>query len=183
MGIPNPMEALAETERQSTLSELLQDEKQTLPAVTVLNIDVKDARGNRYEGTFVYTVPRLNEQIKIGRMKQVYLPMGTPDANVLQLIDMICYLAVTCAAPKGSELPGWFTNMTQLYDTTAPNALYTEAFDYEGRFLGGSAESRGNAEADREASTGGEGRGDSVPVGRKVQPPAKRREVLTGDGA
>ena len=179
MDIPNPAEALASVNRSS--SEPEPDEKSPLPPIETFHIDETDDRGHHYEGTFVYTVPKLGAQIKIGQMKNVYLPLGTPDVSVMQLVDMICYLAVTCAAPPGKELPAWFNSAMQLYDPLPLNVLYKEVLEYEGRFLSGAEGRRADEGDDR--GEGQQGRDDSIPLGRKVQPPAERRETLAGDGA
>lgn len=148
-----------------------------LPAMTRLHIDVEGTRGKRYRGEFHYTVPTLADQIQMGRLKATYLPQGAAaDANAAILAEQICYLAVTIQDPK----PEWW-NPFAMYDAAPIGALYGEALKYERKFHGRDEDDRGDDAGAAESSAGSDGGSEAdgeATVGRKVQPPAKRRETI-----
>ena len=106
-------------------------EAEDLPPLTTLSIDVEGSRGKRYQGSFVFKVPTIGEQIEIGRLKAAYLPQGSAaDPNAALLVEQCCFLEVTLQK-KG--LPAWFRPF-ELYDAAPISALYAEAIKYERRF-------------------------------------------------
>ena len=148
-----------------------------LPPITRLKIDVEGTRGKRYRGEFIFHVPTLGDQIQMGRLKSTYLPQGgAADANAAILTEQICYLAVTIQDPK----PEWW-NPFGMYDAAPIGTLYGEALTYERKFHGrdevGESASSGDGQAQSESDGGSELDGEAT-LGRKIQPPAKRRETI-----
>ena len=177
-GVVDPEEALKQLERGAAKED---GEREEVPAVTTIEIDVKDARGKRYVGRFYYSVPTLGDQIKIGQVKAVMLPQGSPaDVNAAVLVDMLAYLQVTLTFNEHYPKPSWW-NPTKLYDAAPFDALYRRCLDHEAAFHGRGPQHRGD-EAGADESEGRD-RGGEVSVGRKVPPPAQRRETLAGDGS
>jgi len=150
-----------------------EDKPDDLSPVTNIEIDVVGSRGKRYAGSFTFKVPTLGEQVTIGQMKAVYLPQGSPaDQNAMLLVEQICYLEVTLDKKRR---PDWYKPMV-MYDAAPIGELYRRALDYERRFHGADKVSGGDQKvASGEAGSDGE---REAPVGRKVQPPAERRETL-----
>ena len=152
-----------------------EEEGDKLPPITTLSIDVTDDRGKRYVGDFVFKVPQLGDQIRIGTLKAHYLPNGgNADVNAALLVEQICYLEVTIQTK-----PDWWQPF-QFYDAAPVSALYTEAASYEARFHGGDTHREGDQSGAGEGANdagGAAAEGDAV-VGRKVQPPSQRREVI-----
>jgi hypothetical protein len=154
------------------------DEKpdEDLPAITTLNLDVVGEKGKRYTASLTYKVPNLGEQILIGNMQAQYLPRGgLADSNAALLTEQICYLTVTLQRP----LPDWWKPFA-FFDATPVSALYALAVAYERRFHGADAKPKRPEETAREgeADDSGDGVEAVSAVGRKVQAPAKRSEVL-----
>jgi hypothetical protein len=146
--------------------------EEDLPAVAVFEIDVQGTRGRRYKGRFIYKVPSIGDQIKIGQMKSIYLPSGAAaDQNAMLLVEQMCYLEITLQKPR----PDWYQPLS-MYDAAAMSELYRRALDYERKFHRADAERPTDQGIDNSAEGSTE---DSAPaVGRKVQPPAQRRETL-----
>jgi hypothetical protein len=169
-----PKELLKQIE-QSEAAEAA--DRGELPPITRLTIDVEGTRGKRYRGEFTYHVPTLADQIQMGRLKSTYLPQGSAaDANAAILAEQICYLAVTIQDPT----PEWW-NPFAMYDAAPVGALYGEALTYERKFHGTDADSADNAGRAGEPETeqdGGSDEDGEASMGRKVQPPAKRRETI-----
>ena len=140
------------------------------------HISVTDRRGKVWEGNFEGKVPTVGDQIRIGQMKAVYLPNGSPaDPNALTLAEMISYTHV-CLTVK----PKWWAPH-EFFDELPLFEVYGRCRSFEDRFLGKSKAQGGDAsgspgegqdEESAEDSAGGDLDGD-------VQRPAKRREVLT----
>lgn len=170
-GLPSPEQVLA------SFSDAAADKppEEALPATTRIDLDVKDASGRVYQGTFTYKVPTIADQINIGRMKTAYLPAGSPADRVAELlVEQISYLAVTLQGEK----PAWYKPM-DMHDAAPISALYARCISYEARFLGGGAQRAGDPE---ESGSAREHDGNrKTDVGRKVQPAAKRRETLVSN--
>jgi hypothetical protein len=149
----------------------------TLPGITKLHIDVTGTRGVRYQGDFIFRVPRMIDQVSIGRLKSEYLPQGgVADPNAAIIVEQLCYLAVTLQDPK----PDWW-QPSEFYDAAPLGAVYKEALNYERKFHGGDAddpEVRSGVGSDGILESDGPESPREAPVGRKVQPPSKRRETL-----
>jgi hypothetical protein len=151
------------------------EESVDLSPVKILHLDVKGTR-RHWKGEFTYKVPTLGDQVKIGAMKSVYLPMGgSQDPNATYLVEQICYLEVTL-----TKKPDWWKPM-EFFDAIPVSALYKEATRYESKFHGERPESGTDFEGreDMEESDGGGG----SDVGRKVQPPAQRSETIVSHGS
>lgn len=160
-----------------------QEAQVELPPQTVIEIDVKDARGRRYQTKAIYRVPNLQDQIQIGQLKAVYLPNGSPDPQVLSLVDAVCYLTVTLSFSEQYPEPSWWKDRMQLYDVTPLFALYGRALDYERKFLGDSEDDRASqGDGQVSADQGGHDRDGEAHVGRKVQAPPERSETLAAHG-
>lgn len=146
--------------------------------IKIIKLDVKGSRGKRYSGEFTFHVPNIGDQIRIGKLKAEYLPNGAmADPNAGMLVEQTCYLAVTIR-----KAPKWWQPFA-LYDAAPISALYAEGTAYEASFHGSRPDLSGDEEASGEAGED-DGRANvagSSTVGRKVQPPAKRRETLTAD--
>ena len=151
-------------------------ESDELPPIFPVSIDVTDGRGKRYTGKFTAKVPNLGDQIRMGQMKAGYLPQGgAADPNAMMLVEQICYLEVTLQKPR----PSWWQPF-QLYDATPVSALYSEVASYEARFHGEHPHQRANQDrsGESELDEGGAPAEGDAHVGRKIQPPAERREVV-----
>ncbi len=162
-------------EMDDAISNEEQQESDELPPITKISIDVLDGRGKRYAGEFTVKVPNLGDQIRVGQLKAHYLPQGgMADPNALLLVEQICYLEVAVM-----KKPDWWQPF-QFYDATPVSALYTKVASYEARFHGEDAHSgelqEGAGGGDEDA--GGSSTEGDAHVGRKVQPPTKRRETL-----
>lgn len=102
-----------------------------LSPVYAFDVDVKDQRGKRWQGRFVFNVPSLGDQIKIARVKSALLPAGAPsDPNGALIAEMMAFLQVTLTAK-----PSWW-KPERFFDPTPLIAAYKEARQYEARFLG-----------------------------------------------
>lgn len=161
---------LEEADKPEALEEVL--------PVTKIHLDV-ESEGKRYEGDFVYKVPTLGDQIAIGRMKTAYLPQGAiADPNAALIVEQVCYLEITLQKPR----PDWYQPF-KLYDAVPISRLYAEAVAHERRFHGQPSLLQAAPQADAGSEDGAADRGDGeAPVGRKVQPAAKRRETLVAHG-
>lgn len=157
-------------------------EEGDLPATTQIEIDVVGSRGKRYQHVFTYTVPTLGDQIDIGKLKTLFMPQGSgADPNAALLNEQIAYLTVTI---DQDSVPSWWVPM-EMRDAAPIGALYREALDYERRFHGAPAETRGDgpdegvdvAEGDSDAGTGTDAADGGV--GGGAQPPAQRRKTLS----
>jgi hypothetical protein len=168
-----PEEILSEIEREPEAP----DASAAIPAVTKFHVDVIGTRGVRYQGDFIYRVPRMIDQVSIGRLKSEYLPQGgMADPNAAIIVEQLCYLAVTIQDPK----PAWW-KPSEFYDAAPLGAVYKEALDYERKFHGGDAddsEARSGVGSDGILESDGPESASEAPMGRKVQPPTKRRETL-----
>lgn len=174
-GVVDP-EAAARMVERATEDE---GEKDDVPPTTVIDLDVKDARGKRYQGRFYYSVPNIGDQVKMGQIKAVMLPHGAPsDVNAAVLVDTLAYLQVTITFNDNHPKPSWWNPM-KLYDATPFSALFRRCLDYEAKFHGRGEVDRG----DEDGALGAAERagGGEVSVGRKVQAPSQRRETLAGD--
>lgn len=149
----------------------------TLPSITKFHVSVVGTRGVRYQGDFIYRVPRMIDQVSIGRLKSEYLPQGgMADPNAAIIVEQLCYLAVTIQDPK----PDWW-KPSEFYDAAPLGAVYKEALNYERKFHGGDAddsEVRSGVGSDGILESDGSDAPSEAPMGRKVQPPSKRRETL-----
>lgn len=157
-----------------------EDEREELPPITTLSIDVTDGRGIRYQGAFVYKVPNMKDTMEIGRRKSLLLPVSVVnDTSAIMLAEMIAYLDVTLQ--KGDRgLPKWWKPL-EFYDETPIVALYAEATAYAKRFRGEEprAVDRGTTEEAGEGSAddgGGALDGD-------LPPPVERRSLHRTDSA
>ena len=154
-----------------------QEAETALPGITKIHVDVIGTRGVHYKGDFIYRVPRMIDQVSIGRLKSEYLPQGgIADPNAAIIVEQLCYLAVTIQDPK----PDWW-KPSEFYDAAPLGAVYKGALDYERRFHGGDeddSEARSGAGSDGILESDGPESPSEVTVGRKVQPPSKRRETL-----
>jgi len=152
-----------------------------LTPVSKVTLDVTGSRGKRYQGVFHFKCLQLGDQVQLAKLKAHYLPQGAAaDPNGMLLVEQICYLEVALLDPK----PDWWRPF-QLYDATPVSALYTEVASYEARFHGEDPDRRGLPEvsgAEGEHDGGDPPAGDAA-VGRKVQPPAQRRETLIAHSA
>lgn len=152
-----------------------------LPPLTTLTIDVTGSRGKHYQGSFVFKVPTIGEQIEIGRLKAAYLPQGaTSDPNAALLVEQCCFLEVTIQK-KG--MPAWFRPF-DLYDAAPVSALYAEAIKYERRFH----RTDKNVNADLEGAAGSaNGSGDTaenvLALGTDIPAPAQRSKVLIAESS
>lgn len=156
-----------------------------LPPITTLKIDVRDARGIHYQGSFSFKVPSLRDEMEIGRIKSQLLPVSVVnDANALLLAEMIAYLEVTIQKGekqgKGfSRIPEWWKPL-EFYDPTPLSALYKEAVAYAARFRNDPGSEQ--QDADEDAGEGSEGADRSVVDGH-VQPSKQRRTLHRTDSA
>lgn len=159
------------------------DEKEVedLPPITTLSIDVVGSRGKRYQGSFVFKVPTIGEQIDIGRLKSAYLPQGSAaDPNAALLVEQCCFLEVTI---QKKNMPAWFRPF-ELYDASPVSALYAEAIKYERRFH----RTDKNAAADLESNSEAENKRGSDPagvvaLGEDIPATAQRSKVLISESA
>jgi len=152
-----------------------------LPPVDTFHIDVVDGRGKHFVGKFTYKVPQMGDQIEIGAVKSGYLPAGCmADPQALFIAEMIAYTYVCI-----TDAPDWWKPHL-FYDAKPLEAVYARCRKYEDRFHGRDADGgsdrvgsgREGAEDDLAAEDGGDG-----DVGGELRAPAKRREILAGDGS
>lgn len=158
-----------------------------LSPVTIIDLEVESEDGRRtYRGRFKFTVPTLGMKIDIGKLKTLYLPMGShADVEAAGIVETIAYLTVCCEAVdeagKPTKLPGWWDPINAR-DFTPYGKLYSEAVAYDRRFRGaGKApqRSRDAGLADEEGpNRGGEDDASDDAVGGDVQAPAERRTTL-----
>lgn len=115
-----------------------------LSPIHTFEIDVKDYRGKRWQGKFVFHVPALGAQVKIARLKAALLPAGAAsDANGALIAEMMAYTQVCF-----TEKPSWW-KPERFYDPLPLITAYKEARMYERRFLGAEvADDRDDASAD-----------------------------------
>jgi hypothetical protein len=169
-------EELAE-DRETKLAT--EEQSAELTPLTVIHLDVTDARGKRYFGDFTFKVPTIGEQIEIGRRKIEQLPIGAaadPVAGIL--VEATCYLSVTI-----QKKPDWWKPW-EFYDSLPLMALYKEARDYAGRFLGEAARPKANPREDSKPQNGaGSADHDQADVGREVPPASQRRETIIAHSA
>lgn len=173
----DPDKALAQLESRDKAAA--EEQHEELPPTTVIDLDCLGFRGRRYQGRFIYRVPTLGMNVQIAQLKDQYLPGGgrASPADAL-LVEQICYLEVCLQAPR----PEWYKPL-HLYDAIPIGTLYGEAIKYEARFLGPAPKSGEDAATTgRAANNGGPHLQDQGAVGRKVQPPAERRETLVAHG-
>jgi hypothetical protein len=151
-----------------------EEEREELPPITTVSIDVVDGRGIRYHGAFVYKVPNMRDTMEIGRRKSQLLPVSViNDTNAIMIAEMIAYLDVTLQ--KGDRpLPKWWKPL-EFYDETPIVALYSEVTAYAMKFRGEKPRpnAHGTAGADEEAPAGDGGSA----VDGDVPPPVERRTV------
>lgn len=179
----SPDEVLRDMRQSEDDAEAETEEE--LPPITTIELDCTDDRGRQYKGSFVFKVPTLGDQIVIGKLKAQYLPDGAAaDTNAALLVEQICYLEVCLQFSNKHPRPDWWKPF-HFYDATPVTALYMEVMAYEARFHGGDKDSdadQGDAGTGQEDGVGTAAT-DQPHVGRKVQPPAKRREVVSPDTA
>lgn len=179
----SPDAALEQIKREQRDPPAQGAEQDELPPQTVLEIDVTDTRKRRYQTKAIYRVPNLQDQIRIGQLKAVYLPNGTPDPQVISLVDAVCYLTVTLSFNEQYPEPSWWKDRMQLYDVTPLFALYGRALDYERKFLGDSEDDRaGQGDGSVASEQGRDDRDGQAHVGRKIQAPPERSETLVSHG-
>lgn len=151
-------------------------EDEDIPATTRIDLDVEGTRGRKYKGTFVFKVPTIGDQIRIGQMKAAYLPSGAgADPNSAMLVEQICFLEVTMQGDK----PPWWAPL-EMFDAAPISELYRRALDYERRFHGAGTKSEDNSEV-VSGSDGSHSDGENG-MGRKVQATAERSETLVAHG-
>jgi hypothetical protein len=131
-------------------------------------------------GRFYFRVPSIGEQIRIGQIKQMMLPGGSPDPLATLLVDQLAYLQVAIHFTPENPRPAWW-NPTSFYDAQPISMLFGRCLDHEATFHARHAKHRSDAGV--AGGTGEPDRAGEVPLGRKVQPPAQRRETLAGDDA
>lgn len=156
------------------------DAQPEVPPHTRIDLDFTGKRGKRYTGSFLYTVPTIADMVKIGAMKSALLPQGSagdPTAGVLA--EVICYLEVTVSHPAPMQRPKWYRPLKDR-DAGPYQELYRRCLDYEARFHGEDSEAGGLEDASGEAGPLRDAADPAASVGRKIQPPAERREVLAG---
>lgn len=151
-----------------------EEEREELPPITTLSIDVADGRGIRYQGAFVFKVPNMRDTMEIARRKSQLLPVSVVnDMNGIMIAEMIAFLEVT--VQKGDRgIPKWWKPL-EFYDETPIVALYAEATAYASKFRGEKprTHARGPARGDaEEASTDGGGAVDG-----DVPTPVERRTI------
>jgi hypothetical protein len=159
--------------------EAEQEEDEFRSPITKIQLDVKGSRDKRYQGEFVFHVPTIGDQIRIGRLKSEYLPSGgVADPNAALLVEQCCYLAVTI-----KKAPDWWDPFA-MYDAVPISALYAEGTAYEATFHGASPEQGAHpGAAEGEEDTGGSNDTGEANVGRKVRRPAQRRETLLANAS
>lgn len=157
-------------------------EQEQLPARTTIELDYRGTRGKRYQGRFLFAVPNLGDKMSMGAMKGLYLPAGSYDQQAVQLSEMTAYLG-TCLIfgekDGGLPKPDWW-DIVNAYDAGPYLELWGRCLDYEAKFHGEGEDAGAVASEDQEQ--GHRPGSDSAPVGRKIQPPAERPEVLGSDG-
>lgn len=180
MGLPDPEQVL----KDSRLDDDEEEEHEQLPPTDAISIDVRDSRGKRYKGTFLFTVPDIGTQIEIGKMKAAYLPQGSaPDPNALTLVEIVCFLTATLTFNEQFPKPSWWNPM-KAYSAEPYTALYGRCLEYEARFHGERKEpQRDEGDAGESEDSGGDAGRRAAGLGGEVRPPAKRPETLAGDGA
>jgi hypothetical protein len=159
--------------------EAEQDQDDLCSPVTTLRLNVVGSRGKRYQGDFVYHVPTIGDQVRIGRLKSEYLPNGgLADPNAALLVEQCCYLAVTI-----KKAPDWWEPFA-MFDAAPISALYAEGTTYEGKFHGTDSQPQNDSDpAGEPAGPSSDSGPGEAHMGRKVQPPAKRREVIATHSA
>jgi hypothetical protein len=184
MSLPDPRKALDQLRKGP---ESKDSEPEDLPPTTTIALDIPSADGKRrYRGRWCYTVPTLGMKIDIGRLKTLYLPMGSAaDAEALGIVETIAVITVCCQPidenGKNTAAPGWFDPINAR-DFSPYAALYKEAMAYDRRFRGEQAPPgrRSDEEAADEAGSdaGGEDAEADARVGGDVQAPPERRTTL-----
>lgn len=160
-------------------------EEPEVSPVTWIDLDHAGNRGKRYRGRFKFTVPTIGDELRISALAGSMVPMKTVDNAGGALARMIAYLAITCSFDDNNPRPAWFAEPTKAHDVGPFQELYRRCLEYEARFHG-AGEDGERLPSDREDAaedTRGDDRSDEARVGRKVQPPPKRRETLAGDPA
>jgi hypothetical protein len=174
MGLPDPEEALRQLDRLASQESTADD----VPPVTTITINVKDKRGRTYEGTFYYAVPTLEDQLRMGQLKTLYLgAMGTPDLGAQSIANVITYLTICIHFDDKNKKPSWW-NPLKAFDLLPYSTLYSRCLEYEARFHG---EGSNDRDLQNDAQESNASRAEHPPsVGRKISPSAERSEALTG---
>lgn len=173
-------------EAERALAARSDDEKakaaaaEDVPPFTIIDLDVVGERKRRYQGRFYYEVPTISEVTRIAQLRSQILPEGTPDRMGALQVEALTYLSVCIRFSDQYPKPDWYQPSGRMYDMTPFTTLFGRCREHEARFRFGDAlagdAGEGTGDAD-DASAGD----DEAPVGRKVQPPAKRRQTLAGD--
>ena len=173
----NPKEMLQEMDETPEAEE--EEENEFLSPVKTIQLDVAGSRGQHRKGTFVFHVPNIGDQIRIGRLKSEYLPSGAmADPNAALLVEQTCYLAVTI-----KKAPDWWEPFA-MYDAVPISTLYAEGTAYEATFHGENQKQSVDSERDNGAEDTGSADADGeTHVGRKVRRPSERRETLVSHTA
>lgn len=150
-----------------------------LPPVTTLHIDVVDDRGIHYQGSFIFKVPNMREEIEIGRRKSILLPVSVVnDTQAFLLAEMIAYLDVTIQkGEKNERIPDWWKPL-EFFDPTPITALYQEASAYAKKFRGSGVTDGTRAASEDAEKQSSDDRSD---VDGHVQPSVKRRTIHSTD--
>lgn len=153
-----------------------------LPREAFVKMECVGTCGSTYRANVFFKVPDAMDHVNIGKMKSILAPGGiSGDALAAAIIDQICYLNVTI---KDDSLPSWWAPLTAT-DFTPYSALYKEVAAYADRFQRPSDDGRSGDVDPGEAA--GDDVGEPAPnsggVGRRVQPPAERSEILVSNGA
>lgn len=179
MTLPDPRKALEQIRKGPETDE------GPLPSSTIVTIDVKNGP-HHYQGRWRFTVPTLGMKIEIGKLKTLYMPMGSgADAEAAGIVEVLAVLAVCCQpvdeAGKASEPPGWWDPINAR-DFLPYGTLYQEVMSYDRRFRGEGATPRHSRDArgaHEEAAVGGRVDGaDDGGVGSAVPAAPERRTTL-----
>lgn len=157
--------------------------EEELRPTTVVSIDVKDRRGNRYCHSFYYKVPDLGDRLAIGKATAIWLPNGeTPNRTANMLAHIAGYLAVTIKFEGGHQQPTWW-DLWKMYDATPFEALYEEVRAYEARFLGIQGDEPRGAGAEDGREEPAHDRIDPPHVGGDVPTPAQRSTTVIAESS
>lgn len=163
-------------------SETAEPDRDEVSPVTWIDFDYVGNRKKRYRARVKYTVPNIGDELRISALAGSMVPMQQVDAAGSALSRMIAYLAITCSFDENNPKPAWW-DPTRAYDVGPFQELYRRCLEYEARFHG-KGEDGGDVHRDRAEGaedSNGLHRDGEARVGRKVPPPAQRRETLAGD--
>jgi hypothetical protein len=151
----------------------------SVPEHTWIDIEYTARNGARYRAHVLYTVPTIEQVIRVGQVKTAIVGTSVrADLTADQISYQIAYMAV---AFDEKTLPTWW-NPNDARDFGPYSLLYGKAVAYEEEYFRGGQVSRVlSPRADNEASDdGGASTPDPDAVGGEVQPAAKRSEILVG---